>query len=92
MDILHLIWAVLSFVLGLVWQAAWFILRDLISTTALGSHRCLAVLERPLPELLGGTIAMAALRPYGLRLLWRWLRGKPGAPCPPSPRVTRKSC
>lgn len=32
MDILHLLWAILSFVLGLLWQAAWFILRDLLST------------------------------------------------------------
>src|SRR5258706_9738313 len=32
MDILTLLWTVLTFVLGLVWSLVWFVLRDLIST------------------------------------------------------------
>jgi hypothetical protein len=85
MDILHLLWAILSFVLGLVWQAAWFILRDLISTTVWALIVAWFVLSVRYRSFSLGALALARFGTYGLRLFWRWLRGKPGA-LPPPPR------
>ena len=53
MDILTLLWTVLTFVLGLVWSLVWFVLRDLISNGPVGSYRCMACAERALPQFHG---------------------------------------
>ena len=85
MDILNLLWAILSFLLGLVWQAAWFILRDLISTTLWALIVAWFVLSVRYRSFSLGALALARFGSYGVRLFWRWLRGKPGA-FPPPPR------
>jgi hypothetical protein len=85
MDILHLLWAIVSFLLGLVWQAAWFILRDLISTTLWALIVAWFVLSVRYRSFSLGALALARFGSYGVRLFWRWLRGKPGA-LPPPPR------
>ncbi len=75
MEILTLLWDVLSFLFGLVWQAAWFILRDLISTLLwilIVTWLILAVRYR---SFSGGAAAFLRYGLYGLRLFWRWLRG-----------------
>jgi hypothetical protein len=85
MEILHLLWAILAFVLGLLWQAAWFILRDLVSTLLwllIAAWLILAVRYRSFSL---GALAIARYGGYGLKLFWRWLRGVPGA-MPPPPR------
>ena len=87
MEVLSLLWTVLSFVLGLVWQAAWFILRDLVSTAlwaVIAAWLILSVRYRSFPA---GALTLLRYGGYGLRLLWRWLRGSPAAalPKPPSP-------
>ncbi len=79
MDILHLLWAILSFVLGLAWQALWFILRDLISTALWGLIVAWAFLSVRYRSFSLGALALLRYGTYGLRLFWRWLRGKPGA-------------
>ncbi len=84
MDILHLLWAILSFVLGLVWQIAWFILRDLVSTAFWALIAAWLFLSARYRSFSQGVLALVRFGTYGLRLFWRWLRGKPGAL--PSPR------
>ena len=92
MDILHLLWAILSFVLGLFWQVAWFILRDLISTALWALIVAWAFLSVRYRSFSLGALALARFGTYGLQLLWRWLRGKPGAlPPPPREKPLRKA-
>jgi hypothetical protein len=83
-DILYLLWGILSFVLGLAWQAAWFILRDLISTAVWVFIVAWLVLSVRYRSFSQGALAIARFGSYGLRLFWRWLRSQPG-PLPPSP-------
>ena len=78
MEILTLLWTVLLFVLGIVWQLVWFVLRDLISIRALGPYCGLACFERSLSQLFGRYADPAALRGLPSPSSWRWLRGKPG--------------
>ncbi len=85
MDILHLLWAIFSFALGLVWQLAWFILRDLVSTTLWILIVAWLVLSVRYRSFSLGALALLRYGTYGLRLFWRWLRGAPGA-MPPPPR------
>ena len=92
MDILYLLWAVLSFVLGLAWQAVWFILRDLISTAVWLFIVAWLVLSVRYRSFSLGALAIARFGSYGLRLFWRWLRSKPGPlPPPPSEKRLRKA-
>ncbi len=84
MDILHLLWAILSFVLGLVWQAAWFILRDLVSTALWVLIVAWLILSVRYRSFSLGALALLRYGTYGLRLFWRWLRGTPGALPPPA--------
>ena len=85
MEILHLLWAILSFVLGLVWQVAWFLLRDLISTALWLLIAAWAFLSIRYRSFSLGALALTRFGGYGLRLLWRWARGGPGH-LPPPPR------
>ncbi len=82
---LHLLWAIFSFALGLVWQLAWFILRDLVSTTLWILIVAWLVLSVRYRSFSLGALALLRYGTYGLRLFWRWLRGAPGA-MPPPPR------
>ena len=78
MEFLHLLWAILSFVLGLVWQVAWFLLRDLISTVLWLLIAAWAFLSIRYRSFSLGALALTRFGGYGLRLLWRWARGGPG--------------
>ena len=78
MDILNLLWNILSFIFGLVWQVAWFFLRDLISTALwllVAGWLILSVRHR---SFSAGILDLLRYGGFGLRLLWRWLRGTPG--------------
>jgi hypothetical protein len=87
MEILHLLWAILSFVFGLVWQMAWFLLRDLISTALWLLIAAWAFLSIRYRSFSLGALALTRFGGYGFRLLWRWARGGP-AHLPPPPRET----
>ncbi len=90
MDILHLLWAILSFVLGLVGQLTWFILRDLVSTALWILIVAWFVLSVRYRSFSLGALALLRYGTYGLKLFWRWLRGAPGAmPAPPRERPLR---
>jgi hypothetical protein len=84
MDILTLLWTVLTFVLGLVWSLVWFVLRDLISTVLWVVIVAWLVLSVRYRSFTAGVLAILRYGRYGLGLFWRWLRGTPG-PLPPSP-------
>jgi hypothetical protein len=85
MEILSLLWTVLSFLLGLVWSLVWFVLRDLISTLLWILIVAWLILSVRYRSFTAGTLAMLRYSRYGLRLFWRWLRGTPGAlPAPPA--------
>ncbi|MFY9643261.1 MAG: hypothetical protein WCD20_08560 [Rhodomicrobium sp.] len=85
MDILHLLWEILAFVLGLAWQLAWFVLRDLVSTALWGLIVAWLILSVRYRSFSLGALALLRYGTYGLKLFWRWLRGAPGA-MPPPPR------
>ena len=85
MEFLHLLWTILSFVLGLVWQVAWFLLRDLISTALWLLIAAWAFLSIRYRSFSLGALALTRFGGYGFRLLWRWARGGPGH-LPPPPR------
>ncbi len=87
MEILSLLWGVLSFVIGIAWQAAWFILRDLVSTALWGLIVAWLILSVRYRSFSAGALALLRYGSYGVRLFWRWLRGTPGAlPAPPRDR------
>jgi|SRR5271165_6407583 len=77
MEILTLLWAALSFALSLVWQLAWFVLRDLVSTLIWIIIVAWMVLSVRYRSFSSGTLALLRYGGYGLRLFWRWLRGVP---------------
>ena len=78
MEILNLLWNILSFVFGLVSQLAWFLLRDLISAVLWILVAGWLVLSVRYRSFSAGTFALLRYGGFGLRLLWRWLRGAPG--------------
>jgi hypothetical protein len=90
MEVLHLLWTIFSFVLDLLAQLAWFILRDLISTilwVLIAAWLILSVRHRSFSV---GALTILRYGGYGLRLFWRWLRGTPGAlPAPPA-KISRR--
>jgi hypothetical protein len=79
MDILNLLWTVLSFLLGLAWSLIWFVLRDLISTLLWILIVAWLILSVRYRSFAAGTVGILRYGRYGLRLFWRWLRGTPGA-------------
>jgi len=90
MEILYLLWGVLSFVLGLLWQFAWFILRDLISSLLWVLIVAWLILGVRYRSFAAGALALLRYGTFGLRLFWRWLRGTPGAmPAPPAEKALR---
>jgi hypothetical protein len=92
MDFLYLLWTVLSFILGLVWQVVWFLLRDLISTALWLLVIAWALLSVRYRSFSQGALALVRFGRYGLQFLWRWLRGQPGAlPPAPSEKPQRKA-
>jgi hypothetical protein len=89
MDILTLLWSVFSFAFGLVWQFAWFILRDLISTALWILIVAWLVLGVRYRSFSAGALALLRYGSYGARLFWRWLRGTPGPLPPPREKPLR---
>jgi hypothetical protein len=92
MDFLYLLWTILSFVLGLLWQVAWFLLRDLISAVLWLLVLAWALMSVRYRSFSQGALALVRFGRYGLRHLWRWLRGQPvplPAPPPPTPKPRR---
>ena len=86
MEILNLLWNVLSFTFGLVWQVAWFLLRDLISAILWLLVAVWLVLSVRYRSFSAGTFALLRYGGFGFRLLWRWLRGTPGPSAMPAQR------
>ncbi len=85
MEILNLLWNILSFIFGIVWQVAWFLLRDLISAVLWLLVAGWLVLSVRYRSFSAGTLAFFRYAGFGLRLLWRWLRGAPGPSTIPVP-------
>jgi hypothetical protein len=85
MEILNLLLNILSFIFGLVWQVAWFLLRDLISTALWIIVAGWLVLSVRYRSFSAGTFALLRYGGFGLRLLWRWLRGAPAPSTIPAP-------
>jgi hypothetical protein len=92
MDILNLIWTVLSFLLGILWSLVWFIVRDLISTLLWMLIVAWLLLSVRYRSFTGGSIAMLRYSRYAGAVFWRWLRGTPSAALPslPTPKVITK--
>jgi hypothetical protein len=91
MEILNLLWNILSFIAGLVWQVAWFLLRDLISTAlwiVVLSWLALSVRHR---SFSAGAFALFRYGGFGLRLIWRWLRGVPDPASMQGPRKRERA-
>jgi hypothetical protein len=86
MEILNLLWNVLSFTFGLVWQVAWFLLRDLISAILWLLVAVWLVLSVRYRSFSAGLFALLRYGGLGLRLLWRWLRGAPAPALAQGPR------
>ena len=85
MEVLSLLWTVLSFILGLVWQVVWFLLRDLISTALWLVVFTWLILSVRYRSFTAGARTLLRYGGFGLRLAWRQVRGTPGAP-PAPPR------
>jgi hypothetical protein len=77
MEILNLLWSLLVFAFGLVWQVAWFLLRDLISTVLWLLVAGWLVLSVRYRSFSAGILALLRYGGFGLRVFWRWLRGAP---------------
>jgi hypothetical protein len=92
MDILSFIWTVLSFLLGIVWSIAWFVVRDLISTLLWILIVAWLLLSVRYRSFTGGSVAMLRYSRYAGNLFWRWLRGTPSSALPamPTPKVITK--
>lgn len=75
-EVLSVLWTILTFILGIVWSLVWFVLRDVLSTLFwvtlliwggfVVRHRSIAL----------GSRALLRYARYGIIFLWRWLRGK----------------
>lgn len=76
-EILALVWWVLSFVLSMVWSLAWFIIRDLISTLVWAGLVVWIVLALRYRSAVQGSMAMVRYARSGLAYVWRWARGRP---------------
>jgi hypothetical protein len=92
MDILYAIWAVLSFLLGILWSVIWFVLRDLLSTLLwIGIVIWLGFVIRH-RSFGRGTLALLRSTRFLFAMVWRWLRGLPNnaSTAAPRERVTIK--
>lgn len=76
-EILALLWWVLSFVLSMIWSLAWFIVRDLISTLVWAGLVVWIVLALRYRSAVQGSMAMVRYARSGLAYVWRWVRGRP---------------
>ncbi len=85
MDVLNILWSALSFLLGILWSLAWFVLRDLVSTVVWILIVAWLLLSVRYRSFTAGSIAMLRYGRYGATYLWRWLRGSPNAALPPPP-------
>lgn len=94
-EFFSILWTILSFIFGIMWSIVWFIISDLLSTLL---WLCIAVwLAFVLRYRSFGLGSLAVLRwgRYGVGLLWRWIRGRPGesvlaASPPPVTKVVRE--
>ncbi len=77
MDILNVIWSVLSFAFSLIWAVVWFVVRDLLSTVFWILIVVWLVLGVRYRSFAAGSLALLRYGRYGLRLFWSWLRGAP---------------
>jgi len=75
MEVLNLLWTVFLFVIGVVWQVAWFILRDLISSALWLLIAVWLVLSVRYRSFSAGMLTVLRYGGYLFRLFWRWLRG-----------------
>jgi hypothetical protein len=93
-DFLYILWAIVSFILGVLWSIVWFILRDLLSTLLwVGIAIWLAFVLR-YRSFGHGSLALLRYVRYAGEWAWRWLRGRPAdaalrAP-PPVTKVVRE--
>ncbi len=89
-DFFSIIWTIFSFIFGMLWSVIWFVLSDLLSTLAwIGIFIWLGFALRYRSFTLG-SLAMLRYGRYGLVLLWRWVRGRPGtSPLAPPEPVTK---
>jgi len=76
-EILALLWWVISFVLSMVWSLAWFIIRDLISTLVWAGLVVWIVLALRHRSAVQGSMAMVRYARAGVGYVWRWVRGRP---------------
>jgi hypothetical protein len=93
-DFFSVLWTILSFVLGILWNLVWFVLRDLISTVLwIGVVVWLAFVLRHRSFSLG-TLAMLRYARYALAMLWRWVLGRPShgfaPPREPETRIVKE--
>jgi hypothetical protein len=88
MEVFYLLWSAFSFAASLLWQLAWFVLRDLISTLIWILIVAWLILGVRYRSFSSGSLALLRYGGYGLRLFWRWLRGSPAA-MPAAPREAR---
>jgi hypothetical protein len=85
-DILATLWAVLSFVFGIVWSLVWFVVRDLLSTIL---WLCILVwlgFVIRYRSFTTGSFAVLRFARWGFTTLWRWLRGLPAGAAPAAVR------
>jgi hypothetical protein len=78
-DFLSALWAVLSFLLGLIWSVVWFILSDLLSTLLWMLIVVWLLFSVRYRSFTTGGLALLRYGRYGAQFLWRWLRGKPAS-------------
>jgi hypothetical protein len=88
MEILTLLWSALSLALSLIWQLAWFVLRDVVSTLVWLLIIAWLLLSVRYRSFYSGTRALLRYGGYGIRLFWQWLRGAPLASVPAPAKET----
>lgn len=80
-----ILWTIFSFIFGILWSLVWFVLSDLLSTLAwIGIFIWLGFVLR-YRSFSHGSLAVIRYTRYGLRWLWRWIRGRPGDGAIPLP-------
>lgn len=89
-EFFSIVWTVLSFIFGILWNIVWFVLSDLISTLLwIGIFVWLGFVLRYRSFGLG-TLAVLRYGRYALNWLWRWIRKRPGDGPLPAPQVETK--
>jgi len=80
---------IFSFIFGILWSLVWFILSDLISTLL---WICIAVwlaFALRYRSFSVGSLALLRYGRYGLKLVWRWISGRPADGSIPLEPVTK---